>query len=249
MALRRFETVVIEQKRGRYEVVQGDEVLLAVPAPVFEAYEVEAVFPPAWEPREPSHAVRRLFWNPQTTEFFMAGLEAHPARTVEAWGSTPYRSFLQGFWVPAPPLLLLRPFWNPPDPYDPFDAAARRQSFAAQTRFLAILRGLRPPAGWTAILNATDPYLDALGVNPAETSPDPEAVRELSLTPPGPLTSEAVTRALEALATDHAGNLFPVLREGLLSGVHALCLPALHTAQALLDRLGLLHQEGPYRPH
>ena len=26
---------------------------------------------------------------------------------------------IQGFWLPTPPLLLLRPFWNPADPYDP----------------------------------------------------------------------------------------------------------------------------------
>lgn len=249
MEPRRFDTVVIEQKRGRYEVAQGDEVLLAVPAAVFEAYDVESVFPPAWGVREPSHPVRRLFWNPETAEFFMASLEAHPARTAEAWGSTPYRSYLQGFWIPAPPVLLLRPYWNPSDPYDPFDAAARRRGFAVQARFLEILQGLRPPQGWTAILNATDPYLDALGVSAPGAAYDPEEIRELSLTPPAPLSLEAAAGVLDLLATEHAGTLYPVLRENALASVHALTLFALHTAQALLDRAGLPHQEGPFRPH
>jgi hypothetical protein len=244
-----FETVVIEQRKGRYEVVQGEQVLLTVPAPVFQAYEVEAVFPPAWEPREPSHGVRRLFWNPDTAEFFMAGLEAHPARTAEAWGSTPYRSYLQGFWIPAPPVLLLRPYWNPADPYDPFDAPARRRSLAVQSRFREILRGLRPPSGWAAILNATDPYLDALGVSAPGASPDPEEIRELSLTPPAALSLEAAAGVFDVVATEHAGKLFPVIREDALAAVHSLTLAGLHTAQALLDRAGLPHQEGPFRPH
>lgn len=249
MAAPAFETVVIEQRKGRYEVVQGEEVLLAVPAPVFESYEAASVFPPAWEPREVSHPVRRLFWNPDTAEFFMAGLEAHPARTVEGWGSTPYRSYLQGFWIPAPPVLLLRPFWNPSDPYDPFDAAARRRSFVVQTRLLRILGGLRPPEGWSAILNATDAYLEALGVEGGRALPEPDAMRELSVTPPVSLTCERAARALELLGTEHAGALFPVLREEALAGVHALTLSAFHTAQALLDRFDLPHQEGPFRPH
>ncbi len=245
----RFETVVIEPRGGHYVVAQGSEVLLAIPVPVFQRYEAGAVFPPSWEAREESHPVRRLFWNPETAEFLMAGLDAHPARMVEGAGSTPYRSFLQGFWVPAPPVLLLRPYWNPPDPYDPFDAEARLQSFHAQRRFLRILAGLLPPAGWSAILNATDPYLDALGLDAKAAAPDPEDVREMSLTPPGSLESSQVAEALEILATEHVGHLFPVLRDGVLTGVHALYLPALHTAQALLDQLGIHHQVGPYRPH
>jgi hypothetical protein len=244
-----FETVVIEPRGGHYVVAQGNEVLLAVPAAVFERYEAGAVFPPSWDGREESHPVRRLFWNPETAEFLMAGLGAHPVRTVEGAGSTPYRSFLQGFWVPSPPVLLMRPYWNPPDPYDPFDAEARRRSFHAQRRLLGILTGLLPPAGWSAILNATDPFLEAVGLDPAAAEADPEGIREVSLTPPGFLESGRVAEALEILATEHVGSLFPILREGVLAGVHALCLPALHAAQALFDRLGILHQEGPYRPH
>jgi len=244
-----FETVVIEARSGRYEVVQGGTTLLAVPGAVFERYEPTAVFPPAWEARREGHAVRRLFWNPQTAEFLMAGLEEHPARVVEGWGSTPYRSYLQSLWVPTPPVLLLRPFWNPADPYEPFDAAAKNRSFTAQSSLLRILAGLRPPDGWSAILNATDPYLDALGVSASGAPPDPDAIREVSLTPPGSLASNAVAQALEALTTEQVGAAFPLLREGTLAGVHALCLPALHAAQALLDRLGIPHQEGPFRPH
>jgi len=244
-----FETVVIEARAGRYEVTQAGEVLLAVPAPVFDRYEASDVFPPGWRARSAGHPVRRLFWNPESTEFLMAGLEAHPARTVEGGGSTPYRSYLQGFWVPEPPVLLLRPYWNPADPYDAFDTPARLRSLRAQKRFLETLTGLRPPQGWTAILNATDPYLEALGVNATGEPADPDAVRELSLTPPAGLDSPTVAQALEILATEHVGSVFPVLREGVLAGAHALSLPAAHAAQALLDRLGIPHQEGPFRPH
>ncbi len=244
-----FETVVIEPRGGRYEVTQGGEILLAVPAPVFDRYETDGVFPPSWHSRAPAHPVRRLFWNPQTAEFLMAGLEAHPARAVEGSGSTPYRSYLQGFWLPEPPVLLLRPYWNPADPYDAFDTPARLKSFRAQWRLLEILTGLRPPAAWSAIFNATDPYLEALGVDLAGTPPEPDAVREISLTPPASLNSSTVVQTLEILATEHVGGAFPVLREGVLAGVHTLTLPAMLSVQALLDRLGIPHQEGPFRPH
>jgi hypothetical protein len=244
-----FETVIIETRAGHYELTQAGEVLLAVPEAVFDQYEADDVFPMGWRPRSPGHPVRRLFWNPENAEFLMAGLEAHPARTVEGAGATPYRSYLQGFWLPEPPVLLFRPYWNPADPYDAFDTPARLRSFRAQWRLLQTLTGLRPPSGWTAIINATDPYLEALGVNTSGTPVDPDAVRELSLTPAAPLASPAVAQALEVLATEHVGAAFPVLREGVLAGVHALILPALHAVQALLDRVGIPHQEGPFRPH
>ncbi len=244
-----FETVLIEARAGRYEVTQAGECLLAVPVSVFDRYETDHVFPPGWQARVPAHPVRRLFWNPQTTEFLMAGLDAHPARTVEGAGSTPYRSYLQGFWIPEPPVLLLRPYWSPADPYDPFDAAARQLSFRVQWRFREILTGLRPPAGATTILNATDPYLGALGVNLDGTPVDRDALRELSLTPPAPLGSPAVAQTLEALATEHVGAAFPVLGEDTLTGVHVLSLASLHAVEALLDRVGIPYQEGPFRPH
>ncbi|GAB4264478.1 MAG: hypothetical protein Kow0092_16150 [Deferrisomatales bacterium] len=247
--MERFETIVIEREGGHYTVKQAETVLLTVPAPVFERYEATSVFPPAWRSLQPSHPVRRLYWNPDTTEFLMAGLDAHTARTAEAYGTTGYRSFLQGFWLPHPPVLLLRPFWNPESPYDDFDTAARRRSFEVQQRFTGILFRLRPPAGWSAVLNATAPYLEALGVTPQGGPADPEAVAEVSLTPPGSLATPEVAEALRALAVEHAGEVCPVLREGVLAGVHALSRPAMHAAQALLDRFGLLHQEGPYRPH
>ncbi|MFU8856473.1 MAG: hypothetical protein ACNA8S_05635 [Deferrisomatales bacterium] len=244
-----FETVVIEPRRGHYVLAQGTQTLLSVPASVFERYEASSVFPPSWAPKQPSHPVRQLFWNPDTLEFLMAGLEQHPARTAEGWGSAPFRSYLQGYWVPAPPVLLLRPFWNPADPEDPFDTAARRHSLEVQQRFLRLIGGLRPPAGWSAILNATAPYLEVLGVNRPGLPAEPGEILEASLTPPGNLSSAAAAQALERLATEQAGRVFPVLREGALTGVHALCLPDLLAAQAVLDQHGLLHQEGPFRPH
>lgn len=244
-----FETVVIEARSGRYEVTQAGEVLLAVPAEVFDRYEADDVFPPGWRDRAAAHPVRRLFWNPQTAELIMAGLDAHPARAVESRGSTPYRSYLQGLWLPEPPVLLLRPYWNPADPYDAFDMPARLRSFRAQWRFLEILSGLRPPPGWTAIFNATAPYLEALGVDLEGGPHDPEAIREISLTPPASLDSPTVAQTLEILATEHVGSASPVLRKGVLAGVHTLTLPAMHSVQALLERLGIPHQEGPFRPH
>ncbi len=250
MSGRRFETVVIELRGGHYRVVRGDEVLLAVPRDVFEAYDADAVFPPAWQPRDTGgHPVRRLYWNPGTREFLMAGLQAHPARVAEGWGSTPYRSFLQAFWLPRPPVLFVRPFWQPGDPTAPFDEAARQTSFHVQERFVDLLGRLRPPPGWTAVLNATTPYLEAVGVSLDARPVGPDAVHELSLAPvPGPRDPHA-RAALEAVATGHPGRLFPVVRAGRLVAVHALDLPARHQGEAVLREHGLGYQEGPYLPH
>lgn len=245
----RFEPVVIEPRGGHYRLAQGEELLLSMPRALFEAYEADSVFPPAWQSLDPAHPVRRLFWNPQTAEFLMAGLETHPVRTVEAFGTTPYRSYLQALWLPAPPLLLLRPHWNPPDPADPFDAPARRKSFEVQRRFLDLVGRLRPPPGWGAVLNATDPYLEALGVVPEGPGGSPEALWEVSLTPPAPLDRGDGAAALEELATACAGRLFPALRGGALAAVHALALRDQHESEALLTRHGLAHQRGPFRPH
>jgi len=244
-----FETVVIEARAGRYELRQGERTLLAVPRPVFEGYEADSVFPPAWRALREAHPVRRLFWKPTDAEFLMAGLDTHPVRAVEGSGSSPYRAYLRGIWLPNPPVLLLSPFWNPADPYDPFDEAARRRSFDTQMAFVGILSGLRPPSRWTAVLNATDLYREALGVSPEATSGSPPEVREGALTPPRPLQEGAARQALEAIALHHVGEIFPVLRAGCLAGFHALTLAAIQAAQALLAEFGLDSQDGPYRPH
>jgi hypothetical protein len=244
-----FEAVVIEPSGGRYQVLRGKQLLLSVPRDLFERYEADVVFPPQWKAVNPAHPVRRLFWNPDSREFLMVGLEAHPARTAESFGSTPYRTFLHGFWIPTPPLLLLRPHWNPADPYDAFDGPARRRSFEVQRRFLDLLGNLRPPEGWSAVLNATNSYLEALGVSVHGPAPDSDAIREVSLTPPGALGDDAVAEALDTLANEQVGEAFPVLRGDLLSGVHTLDLPTVHCVEAVLDRLGIAYQHGPYRPH
>jgi hypothetical protein len=249
MTLRGFTPVVIDRAGGHYQLMQGRDVLLRIPGGLFAQYKADSVFPPLWRPREESHPVRRLFWNPDSREFLMAGLDAHPARLGEEFGSTPFRSFLQGFWIPTPPVLLLRPYWNPADPYDDFDRRARQTSFDAQWSFWNLLGRLMPPHGWNAILNATDPYLEALGVTLEGPPAEPEAIRELSLTPPGPVGDASIRKALEALAVENAGNCFPMIREGALCGVHTLCLPALHSAEALLRSLDITCQEGPFRPH
>ncbi len=244
-----FQTVTIEARAGHYELSQGGEVLFRIPKAVFERYDAGAVFPPSWVPATREHPVRRLYWNPRSLELLMAGLEAHPARTTELHGTASFRSFLQGFWIPRPPVLLLRPFWNPGDPHEPFDRRARERSFQVQLRLVGTLERLRPPARWVIILNATEPYLEALGVSPDGLPPEPGAVRELSLTPPAPLDDETAQEALRTFAVEHPGTLFPVIRPGHLVGVHALSLPAEHTAEAVLRKLGLLYQEGPFRPH
>lgn len=244
-----FETVLIEARAGRYELRQGERTLLAVPRPVFEGYEADSVFPPAWRSLREAHPVRRLFWNPADAEFLMAGLDAHPVRAVEGSGASPYRAYLRGIWLPAPPVLLLSPFWNPADPCDPFDEAARRRSFDTQMAFVEILSGLRPPSRWTGVLNATDLYREALGVSTEATSGRPPEVREGALTPPRPLEEGGVRQALEAIALRHVGEIFPVLRAGCLAGFHALTLAGVQAAQALLTQFGLDSQEGPYRPH
>jgi len=245
----RYEPVTIEAKGDRYELSRAGEVVVRVPSSVFERYEPDAVFPPAWPARNPEHPVRRLYWNPDTRELLMAGLEAHPARTAELHGGTPFRSFLQGFWVPRPPVLLLRPYWNPSDPYSPFDRAARVRSLRLQTEFVELLAGLRPPAGWSAVLNVTQEYLDGLGLDPHGIPAEPGEIREVSLAPPAALDRPAARKALEDIAVGHVGDLFPVLRSGALVGVHALGLPAVHAAEAVFQDQGLHYQVGPFRPH
>ncbi len=243
------QAVVIEREGGHYRIRRGDRTLLAVPVPLFERYEAQEVFPPRWRSLREIHPLRRLFWSPETREFLMVGLEEHPARTVEGHGSNPYRSYLEGFWVPSPPLILLRPFWNPASLDAPFDEAARQLSLRAQRTMIETLSSLRPPEDWGAVLNATAPYLEALGVSPHPASPEPEALREVYLTPPGNLDDPSVSRVFEQIAIEHVGSLFPVLRNRSLEGFHALCLPALHTAEGLLDEARISHQQSPFRPH
>ena len=244
-----FQTVVIDRVGGHYHVVQGEDLLLRVPESVFQQFEADSVFPPDWRPLSESHPVRRLFWNPDTREFLLAGLEELSARVAEGHGTSPFRSFLQGLWVPRPPVLLLRPYWNPADPYEPFDQAARQMSFSAQWHFLEILGRLRLPPEATGILNATDAYLEALGVNAAGVPFDGEAIRELSLTPPESLEAPRVWKALEVIATEYAGTCFPLVHRGMLRGAHALCLPAIQSCEALFQSLSISCQEGPFRPH
>lgn len=244
-----FRTVVIERDGGQFRLSQGGDALLRLPAGLLDRFSADAVFPPAWTALEPCHPVRRLFWNETSGEFLMTGLEDHPVRAIERLGASPYRSYVQGLWLPSPPLLLLRPYWNPPDPYAPFDGEARRESFRAQGRLCALLHRLRPPEGWTAVFNAVDDYLEALGVTVEGPGDEPEAVRELSLTPPAPLGEPEGRNALEALAVGEVGRAFPVVRGGALAGVHALDLGDLHRAEAVLAAAGLAYQVGPYRPH
>jgi len=244
-----FRTVVIERDGGRLRLSQEGAVLLRLPASLLDRFAADSVYPPAWQALLPCHPVRRLFWNPTTDEFLMAGLEENPARVVEELGGSHYRAYLQGFWLPEPPLLLLRPYWNPEDPYDPFDDEARRESFRVQWRFREILGGLRPPQGWAAVFNAVDAYLDALGVAPEGPDGEPEELRELSVTPPAVLEDPTAKRALEALATREVGRVFPVVRDGALVGAQALDLDGLHRGEAVLAEAGLLFQQGPFRPH
>ncbi|MBI5442991.1 MAG: hypothetical protein HY900_17475 [Deltaproteobacteria bacterium] len=244
----RFPTVVIDPAGAGFRVAQGGRDLLRVPAAVLEAYEADCVFPPEWGARGGASGERRLFWHPETLEYLMAAVEAHPVRVVEALGSEPYRSYLQGFWLPRFRALVLRIYWNPADPLDPFGEEARRESLRVQLRFLELLRGLRPPARWTAVLNATEAYLDAVGLNGADGL-DPETIRELSLTPPVRLATAEGARALELVGTRLASTCFPVLDEETLRGAYALSLQDLHTAEACLADLGLLTKEGAYEPH
>ena len=244
-----FRTIVIEPDGGHFRLSQEGETLLRVPAALLDRFSADAAFPPAWVSQSPTHPVRRLFWNPKTREYLMAGLEDHPARTAEALGSSPYRSYLQGFWLPEPPVLLLRPFWNPEDPYAPFDEEARRESFRVQWKFWEILGGLRPPRDWSALFNAVDPYLDALGVNPQGPDAEAEELRELSLTPPAPLSEPAARAAVERMATQEVGRVFPLVRGETLAGAQALDLDGLHRAEAVLSDAGLLFQQGLFRPH
>ncbi|HSH69805.1 MAG TPA: hypothetical protein VK997_07795 [Deferrisomatales bacterium] len=242
--------MLIEQSGGSYRLSRDGELLLVVPQALFDTYAQDSVFPPSWpDATGGAHPVRRLYWNPENRQFLMAGLERHPARVVEGHGLTAYRSFLQGFWLPEPPVLLLRPFWNPPDPYAAFDQQARARSLGLQLQFHRLLAQMRPPHGWATILNATDAYLEALGITSADGSSDPEAIHELSLIPPLALGRPPAVRLLDALSQEHLKTVFPLLRDGALCGLHTLGLDARHGAEALLETSGSLYQPGILRPH
>jgi len=242
--------VLIELQGDSYRVSRDHELLLRIPRTLFDVYTQDSVFPPTWpDATGTAHPVRRLYWNLETRQFLMTGLEQHPARVVESHGLTPYRSFLQGFWLPSPPVLLLRPFWNPPDPYLPFDQRARAHSLATQLRFHRLLEGMRPPRDWTAILNATDDYLDALGLTSLTGSRSPEAIQELSLIFPQRLDRPPAARLLDALSQEHLKRLFPVLCHGAVVGLHALGLDARYTAEALLQAAAIPYHPGLARPH
>jgi hypothetical protein len=243
------QPVVIAKFGAHYHVAQGSDVLLRVPAEVFERFDTNCVFPPLWGAPQGIHPVRRLYWNPESREFLMFGLDEQTVRFGETFGPSGYRSFVQGFWTPSPPLTFLRPYWNPTDPYEPFDAAARRCSFHAQRSFLDLLARLRPPEGYGAILNTVAPYLDELGLNPEGQPGDPDEILELSLTPPAPLADSLTAAVLETLGIEQAGECFPVLRGEALVGVHALGLRELHVAERIITDAGLDCREGPALPH
>jgi hypothetical protein len=244
----RFEAVEIVPAGTHYQLLQLGGLLLSIPRGVFDAYEPDTVFPPQWRPRVSSFPRRQLFWNPTTREFLMAGLDSRPARIVESFGSNPYRSFLQAVWIPAPPAVLTRPFWNPSDPYEPFDVPARTLSMRTQLSFRETLARLRPPEGCAWVLNATDPYLEAHGAGTGDPAPDADIVREVTLTPPLDLRAPEATTALEALATQHVGAVFPVLRGNRFAAVQALSLSNLHVAAALLEEQGIEYHEGEFWP-
>lgn len=240
--------VLIARVGSHYQLTQAGEVLLRVPLRVFERFDASCVFPPLWVNAD-VHPVRRLYWNPDTLEFLMFGLDEQTVRFGETFGPSGYRSYLQGFWSPTPPAVFLRPYWRPEDPYDPFDDPARLVSLQVQRRFLAILDRLRPPEGWTAVLNAVSPYLDALGLNAEGRSGDPGDILELSLMPPAPLHDGRAAALFETLATAQAGHCSPVLRNGSLCSVHALGLSELHAAEAAVAAAGFYCREGPAFRH
>lgn len=242
--------VVIESHGGSFLVTRDGELLLRIPRSLFDNYAQDTVFPPTWmDTTGVAHPVRRLYWNPVSRQFLMAGLERHPARVVEGHGTTAYRSFLQGFWLPAPPVLLLRPFWNPADPFAGFDDRARMESLQVQLSFYRMLSQMRPPAAWTTILNATDSYLDALGITSLDGDNHPEAIQELSLVPPLALDQTPATQLLERLSHRHLRSAFPVLREGFLHSLHTLGLHSRLATEALLSDFGAEYQIGPWLPH
>jgi hypothetical protein len=242
--------IVIESHGNAFRVTRDEELLLRIPRVLFDTYAQDTVFPPSWtDTTGVAHPVRRLYWNPRSRQFLMVGLERHPARVVESHGTTAYRSFLQGFWMPRPPVLLLRPFWNPADPAASFDVRARAESLDVQLSFYRLLAQMRPPRGWSTILNATDSYLEALGLTSIDGSSEIEAIQELSLAPSPTLGSPQAIRLLNAFSQRHLKSVFPVLRGDALSSLHTLGLDARHGAEALLLELGTGYQLGPWQPH
>lgn len=248
----RFEPVIIEREGGHYTIRQGTEPLLRVPGEIFDSYSADTVFVPLWSLtglESPVQEPRYLLYHPPTRELLMSAVRPRPPLLAEVYGSHPFRSYLQIYWIPERTRLVLRTYWNPESPADAFDLAARKESYRVQREFLSIIWRLRPPSALTVTLNAVERYQRLAGLDGGGAEAQPDAIFNLFLAPPGELTNPQVAQALEAICVNHAGRAYPVVDERRLLAIEALGEEELADVKKKLDESGVGHGAQAYRTH
>jgi len=244
----RFEPVVIERRGAHYTLLQGSRRLFEMPAALFETFDADCVFPPGWPAKGEGveRRARQILWQPERSELLMnvAGIE-QPPRIAELYGRDPFRAYLAALWQPAPPRLLLHPYWNPTLPTDSFGAEEREASYRAQRALFDLLAGLRPPRGWLAVFNATEKFQAAAEAARAAAQPGARLVAD----PAGKLGLAAVEETLREVAVERVGTARPALGAQGLLWIDTANLAAKEEVSALLTRRGVAFRIEPYRAH
>lgn len=248
----RFEPVIIEREGGHYAIRQGAEPLLRVPGEIFDSYNADTVFVPTWTLNGfegPLQEARYLLYHPPTRELLMSAVRPRPPLLAEVYGSHPFRSYLQVYWIPERMRLLLRTYWNPERPTDAFDLAARKRSYQVQLEFLSTIWRLRPPPNLTVTLNAVERYQRLAGLDGTGSEAQPDSIHRLFLAPPAALGTTQVAQALETICVNNAGRAYPVVDEHRLLSIEALGDDELTEVKKKLDEFGVGHGAQAYRTH
>lgn len=248
----RFEPVVIEREGGHYLLRQGAERLLRVPLDVFEGYEGDAVFPPSWTARGGNRSLpetRYMLWHPPSGEFLMSPIRPRPPLLAEVYGSHPFRSYLQAFWFPECSRLILRTYWNPASPAEPFDTAARKINYEVQSAFARLALRLMPPPHATITLNAVDRYQRIIGLDGSGAQADPTLVTRLHLSPLAKLTEGRVENALFSLSVEMAGRAYPTIDGERFRWVETLTESDMREVRGVLDANGVQYSDSEFRSH
>ncbi len=247
-----YEPVIIERDGTHFCFRQGGEMLFRVPGAIVDAYTPDAVFFPDWSsPRATTNdpEPRYLLWNPETSELLMGAIQQRPPLLAESFGTRPFRAYLQVYWLPAYKRLVLRTYWNPASSGKTFDREDRLTSLSVQLRFLSLISRLRPPAGWTATLNAIERYQRESGLDGSGDWDEDSSLPKVWLAPPLPLSTATGTELLETLSAELAGKAFATVDERRIISIETFDEQTMAAVKVMLKRLHLDHEESAYTSH
>lgn len=248
----RFEPVVIERSGGHYALRQGNETLFIIPAEIFDAFEADAVFPPQWtriNQPDPKPAPRHILWHMKSGELLMGGMGERPPLLAEVYGSHPFRSYLQAFWLPEYSRMIVRVYWNPSTPSDAFDTKAREKNWKTQQKFFQTAMRLMPPKNTLVTLNATDRYMRLKGFDGTGQDKNPSQIYSAHITPPSAIGEEKTEAALNAILTVTAGRVYPTITADRFFLIETLSKTDLEDAKTTLAGIGIDTGEEPHLPH